>query len=70
MTGTIVVTVIFILALIGLYQVGVCVAEPVVNFCLGFGRLVIYPIVWVCNGRESAEHIRKDHKRWVIDLKN
>ncbi|MCB6841048.1 hypothetical protein LIX87_08690 [Weissella viridescens] len=70
MTGILTLTALFILSAIGLYQVVMHIAEPVVNFCLGLGRMVVYPIVWACNGRETAENIRKDHKRWVIDLKN
>ncbi|MHA7611895.1 hypothetical protein ACX2QB_05995 [Weissella viridescens] len=72
MTGILALTGLFILAAIGLYQVVMHTAEPVVNFCLGFGRMVVYPIVWACNGREAAESIRnrKGHKRWEIDLKN
>ena len=63
MTGILALTALFILSAIGLYQVVMHIVEPVVNFCLGLGRMVVYPIVWACNGREAAEHIRKDHKR-------
>lgn len=70
MAGTVVSVVIFIVLAIGSYHVVMRLAEPVVNFCLGLGRMVVYPIVWACNGREAAEHIRKDHKPWEIDLKN
>ncbi|MBX4172591.1 hypothetical protein ACWN56_05330 [Weissella viridescens] len=72
MAGTVVSVVIFIVLAIGSYQVVMHIAEPVVNFCLGLGRMVVYPIVWACNGREAAESIRnrKGHKRWVIDSKN
>ncbi|WP_419154267.1 hypothetical protein [Weissella viridescens] len=72
MTGILALTALFILAAIGSYQVVMHTAEPVVNFLLGVGRMFVYPIVWVCNGREAAECIRnrKGHKRWEIDLKN
>ncbi|WP_446002498.1 hypothetical protein [Weissella viridescens] len=70
MAGTVVVVIMFIVLTIGSYHVVMRTAEPVVNFCLGLGRMVVYPIVWACNGLELAEHIRKDHKRWVIDSKN
>ena len=70
MAGILALTALFILSAIGLYQVVMHTAEPVVNFLLGVGRMFVYPIVWTCNGRETAEHIRKGHKRWVIDSKN
>ncbi|MHA7612400.1 hypothetical protein ACX2QB_08665 [Weissella viridescens] len=70
MTGILALTGLFILLAIGSYQVVMYTAEPVVNFCLGLGRMVVYPIVWACNGREVAESIRKDHEPWEIDLKN
>lgn len=70
MTGILALTGLFILAAIGLYQVVMHTAESIVNFLLGVGRMFVYPIVWACNGRETAECIRKDHKPWEIDLKN
>ncbi|KRN77611.1 hypothetical protein IV67_GL001455 [Weissella minor] len=41
--------------------------KPIINIFMAVLRMSAYPIVWLTNGKQQAEVIRKEHSKWLAD---
>lgn len=67
MTGVLFVTVTFTFALIGMKVTWDKYKESIINILMAVLRMSAYPIVWLTNGKQQAEVIRKEHSKWLAD---
>lgn len=67
MTGVLFVTVTFAFALIGMKVTWDKYKKPIINIFMAVLRMSAYPIVWLTNGKQQAEVIRKEHSKWLAD---